>query len=393
MAEPPPPSPERPPPGWYPDPATPGGQRWWDGNAWSEQTKGAGPSVEPSFGGPGQSPAAPAGRYPAAPQAPVPPAAFGFPPPPVRTTSPIRELGPWISESFRLGVDRAGHFLPMVVLFVLSIGLFNSVALWFGLENSTLTIDSDSGEADWVYGGSSTWLMFAALSIPASAILTAMAKAAITRQAWATQAGNPEPWSISVNGAVARSRRVIAVALGRSVIYWVSALFLFLAVALNPGFILLAPIVVIALLGVWVALCFIGQTAALADHEDGAYRTSLRLVRIQLGPLIGRLLLLAMISGSMILAFGLIGAPFTAIVGGGSDTAVEFGAETIRSQDMFGQNVAVFALGSLFSALGLGANHVLTTVGTTLLYRNLGGPVGADAPGSEADGGLTSQTT
>ena len=49
-----------------------------------------------------------------------------------------------------------------------------------------------------------------------------------------------------------------------------------------------------------------------------------------------------------------------------------------------------------FSALGLGANHVLSAVATTLLYRNLGGPVEELAapaetlpgiPGGEAVGG------
>jgi hypothetical protein len=319
-----------------------------------------------------------------------PPAGFTYPPPPVNTGGVIRELGPWISESFRLGVDRAGHFLPMVVLFVLSVGMVNSVALWFGFENSTLTIDPDSGEADWVYGGASTWLIVAMLCIPASAVLTAMAKAAMARQSWATQAGKAEPWSVSVNAAIARSRRVIAAALGRSVIYWVTAVGFLILIAVQPGFIILAPVVILFLFAVWVGLTFVGQTAALAGPEHRPFKTSLGLARIQLGPLIGRLLLLGMIAGSMILAFGLLGAPFTAIAGGGSQNAVEFGADTVRSEDLFGTNVAVFALGSLFSALGLGANHVLTTAGTTLLYRNLGGPVGDDAPGSDQDGGPSS---
>ncbi|MEM7273917.1 MAG: hypothetical protein AAF547_12605, partial [Actinomycetota bacterium] len=124
-------------------------------------------------------------------------------------------------------------------------------------------------------------------------------------------------------------------------------------------------------------------TAALAEPGSGAFRTSFRLARIQLGALIGRLLLLAFVAASVIIAFGLIGTPFTAIVGGGSSSTVEFGADTIRSEDVFGPAVTVFAIGSLFSALGLGANHVLTTVGTTLLYRNLGGPVGGEVPGMD----------
>jgi hypothetical protein len=26
-------------PGWYPDPLNPAGQRWWDGDAWTEETR------------------------------------------------------------------------------------------------------------------------------------------------------------------------------------------------------------------------------------------------------------------------------------------------------------------------------------------------------------------
>ena len=33
------------PPGWYPDPTTDGGQRWWDGMTWTDQAVGEAPPV------------------------------------------------------------------------------------------------------------------------------------------------------------------------------------------------------------------------------------------------------------------------------------------------------------------------------------------------------------
>lgn len=36
-----------PPPGWYPDPGGSGGQRWWDGNAWTERLHAAAPTGAP----------------------------------------------------------------------------------------------------------------------------------------------------------------------------------------------------------------------------------------------------------------------------------------------------------------------------------------------------------
>ncbi|MFF2652336.1 DUF2510 domain-containing protein [Streptomyces sp. NPDC058045] len=44
-----------PPPGWYPEPHTPTGERWWDGNAWTEQRRASG-STEPAGGAAPQAP-------------------------------------------------------------------------------------------------------------------------------------------------------------------------------------------------------------------------------------------------------------------------------------------------------------------------------------------------
>lgn len=65
------------PPGWYPDPGQtsdgPATERWWDGRAWTDQTRPAGSAAQ--WGPPTQTPAE--GAYPAYPAYPGPPPAGG----------------------------------------------------------------------------------------------------------------------------------------------------------------------------------------------------------------------------------------------------------------------------------------------------------------------------
>jgi hypothetical protein len=209
---------------------------------------------------------------------------------------------------------------------------------------------------------------------PISTVLSFLMKASVSRQAWATQIDQAEPWSESVLIAVRRAGRVIAASLGRSLLYWgLGALFI-LAVALSPAFVLLLPVLLAALFLFWVRFSFVGTVAVLGGRDDRPFATSWRLSRGLFFPLSGRLLLMAFVAINLVLAAGLMGAPFTAIAGGTGTTAQPTG-ESLPFNDVLGTTPAVFALGSVFNAIGLGMNYIFSAVGTTLLFRNLGGPV------------------
>ncbi len=342
MSDPPPPT--NPPPGWYPDPDGESGHRWWNGVAWTESVDTG--EVRTAVEAASESP------------------------------SPIGVFGPWFSESFRLTVSRAGHFLPMVLLFVLSVGLPASFALWFALRDTVLTFDQASAAPEIDYGGSSRWLIVVLATIPISAIGSFICKASAARQAWAAQADEPEPWSRSVAEVLRRWQKVVGYSLLRACSYWALTAVFVVAASLSPGFILMFPFLAAVLLFLWVRWTFVGTVAALAEPSAKPLAVSWDLSGRQFGALMGRLLVLAFVAFNMVLVFGILGAPFTAIAGGGSST-VATTAETLRTNDLLGDSATVFAIGALFNTIGLGAHYVLSAVGTTLLYRNLGGSVAA----------------
>lgn len=349
-----PPLPSEVPPGWYPDPSGQPGYRWWDGYAWTEAVTGAvGPAT-----------------------AEVGPVADDNP-------GPFEAVGPWLSESFRLCISRAGHFLPMIVLFVVSIMVPMSVAAWYGLRDTVLTYDSEEAVLDVSFGGSSTWLGVVVGLLPIWAGLMFLCKAAAVRQAWAVQAERPEAWSVSVQSAVARSRRILPAGFGRLAGY-VALNGLFLAgVVLSPVLALTFPLVVFGLFLIWTRFSMVGTVAALGGPDDKPFPVSWSLTGVRFLPLLGRLMLLAFLAGNMVLVAGLIGTPFQAIAGASSEP-VQSTSEVIVLNDWLGPNPSTFALGALFSALGIGANYVMAAVGTALLYRRLGGPSQVDE--DETDG-------
>ena len=106
--------PSQPAAGWYPDPVTGVGLRWWDGAAWTDHTNRTGLGD------------------PLAAQTPSRPSGGGLSP-----------VGEWFSSLFRLSGSRAGHLFPLVVLLSLVPGIPVAFLTYVAFKDVTLVIDQD----------------------------------------------------------------------------------------------------------------------------------------------------------------------------------------------------------------------------------------------------------
>jgi hypothetical protein len=408
-----------PPAGWYPDPAGGSGHRWWDGSAWTDHLSGPTPgtrdpqgpgrpegtTTEPDLGGPTGPPAVASTPSPAPPgwyhdpageggfrwwdgstwtdtvTGPLDDLADGAGRPPAGSRSsspgpgPIGEVDRLLSETFRLSGQRAGHLLPYVVYFVLSLGLIGAFAGWYGLRDTVVTIDEQSTAVDVDYGGSPVALIVYLVLFPLSMVGGVLAKAATARQTWAAQSGAPEPWSESLAGVLRRWRPLLFGAVGRTALYWVLGGSFVIGSVLVPPLILLFPVVAALFLFLWLRLAFISQAAVLAPAGSGPFSTSYRVSGQSAGRLLGRLIVLALVGAALLVVVSLTGSVFSALAGVENAVEPDPSGLVYDLNAYLGANVAFFALGSAFGALGLGANYVFAAVGTTLLYRNLDGPV------------------
>ena len=291
--------------------------------------------------------------------------------------TPIGPIDHLLGETFRLGAQRAGHLLPYIVLFVLSLGLVGAVAGFYGLRDTVITVDEEAATVDIDYGGSAAALAVYLALFPASMVGGVVAKAATARQTWAAQAGSPETWAASLQGVARRWRPVLLGALGRTGLYWVLGTAFLVGSALVPPLILLLPVVLATYVFIWLRLAFVSQAAVLGPDGSGPFATSFRVSGRSSGRLLGRLIVLALAAASLFLVISLIGSMVSAIAGVDAGDEIDPGGMVYDLDAYLGPNVAVFALGAVFAALGLGAFYAFTAVGTTLLYRNLDGPVDA----------------
>ncbi len=361
MSDPPPPPTGGPPPGWYPDPGTGTGLRWWDGTAWTEHVGDTPPP-------PGSGPALPGGR------------------PGHGLIAP----GEWLREAVRVGKARAGHFFPLVVLLMVPTTLLNGMALWLALRKAVITTDSDAGTITFDNPGGSAGL-YALVGLTSLLVATAtlVLIVASARQAQAELAEHPEPWSASLAGAGARLGRALGV--GAALLVILGGLYGMVVASLvfAPALVLLTfPLWLVGSLLAVVRLSLAPVAAALAPSGTGSVGISWELTRGRFWPVLGRCLLLVLVGLMLSLLASFVATPFAAIGGAGA-SGLQPGAERIPVEELLGSNPAVLAIRQLFGALGNGAATVLWGIALSLLYRNLAGPIEptAEAVGSGEGGG------
>lgn len=315
---------ESPEPGWYPDPVTGTGHRYWNGVAWTDEH-----SLDPGGTGGG-----------------------------------IQPVGPWFSESMKLVVDRSFDLFRLIVVLVLPAGLLSGLLIYFALEDARLLFTYDANEAvtgvefDGFEGGIMVWAFLAfLLNLLASFVLAG----AVSRQAVFARTDRPEPWTSSLMGGLKRSPRVLGVSLllGLGLV-----LLLLFTVLFWPLLFITLPLAVLFV----VRLALATTSAAVAPKSTGAIANSIRLTSTFAWAILGRLMLMILVVFALQLVVGLVTAPFS---GGGA--TFENGDTELRLIDLIGGNLAVFGFQQVVGGVVSGFASAFYGAGMAVLYLDRGG--------------------
>ncbi len=315
---------ESPEEGWYPDPVTGTGHRYWNGFAWTDEH-----SLDPGGTGGG-----------------------------------IQPVGPWFSESVRLVLDRSFDLFKLIAVLVLPTGLLSGILLYLAVRDARVLFTYDQNDVitdigfDGFRGGMFTWAVFAfLLNLLASFVLAA----AVSRQVVFARTDRPEAWTQSLVGGLKRSPRVLGVSLLLGLGLF---LLLFFTVLFWPLLLITVPLAVFFV----VRLALATTSAAVAPKSTGAVANSIRLTSTFAWAILGRLLLMLFVVFAAQLVIGMIAAPF----GGGSAT-FQNGDPELPLGDFFGGNLGVYGFQQVVGGLVSGFASALYGAGMAVLYLDRGG--------------------
>lgn len=329
---------ESPQPGWYADPVTGTGYRWWNGTAWTDTLSA---TVDGAGGG-------------------------------------LGGVGDWLTETFRLLTRRAGHIFTMIAILVLPSSLLSVLALWQLIGDARITGLNDSDGPEFI-GFDTSGLVGLGFSVVLQSVTTVWLAASVARHAERARAEDPEPWSASMIGGLARLPRALGSGLLYVVILTVALVVVSVVIGLVgaslPILLIVAiPAAVVAMLAVWIRFGFAITSASVAPRGVWGVTTSWRISDGHTFALMGRYVLLFLIATTLSFGSLTVTGPIAALSG---TEPIEAGADEIAVSQLLGDNPAGFAASQLVSSLFQGVVLALFATASLVLYRRLNGPVEA----------------
>jgi hypothetical protein len=276
----------------------------------------------------------------------------------------------------------------MVVL-VIPASLLSGGATWFGVRNLVIIINEDAPAGEWpvdIEGLESLGLVV--LGFVLNFVLSIVFAIAGTRLVMSGRFGTAQLWS----EALAASVRRIPPVIGWGLIGALVVIAVVLAMALITGIIAVVSPVLGIVVGIVVfvsgGLVLLGRYGMIFTTPMIAARGSRNPIvvnRITAGStwgLVGRALLLVLVTSAASLAGSIVTGPLGAI---GGSQPLDPDSNVIRLTDLIGGNIGIFMLVQLMNAIVVSVASLIWHLGQGLLFEDLGGQIDPELrPSSEA---------